>query len=414
MTDDAAPTTTSGGSSLGLTLDVPAARAEVAVPEPDPTDELRTQAAAQVETLLSIDPADDAARTAARDAVDSMGRDLQARSATRSRMLQAPLRDISHNSEDGGEVARSLSDLRIEVEKLDPSGLDTEAGWFTRAVGKIPGVGTPLKRYFMRYESSQTQIDAIVNSLEKGRDQLKRDNVTLGDDQKQMRELTFALSDQIALAQALDAAVVDKLATEITDDDPRRQFVEEDILFALRQRTLDLQQQLAVNQQGVLAIEIIIRNNRELIRGVDRAIDVTISALQVAVTVALALAHQKIVLDKIEAINTTTSAMIAGTAERLKTQGTAIHQQASSTMLDMEALKGAFADIDTALEEISRYRREALPAMAGTILELDQLTAESEQAIENMERGRTATTRLDDAGTVDIGEISAGEDGATR
>ena len=48
----------------------------------------------------------------------------------------------------------------------------------------------------------------------------------------------------------------------------------------------------------------------------------------------------------------------------------------------------------------SRYRREALPAMAGTILELDQLTAESEQAIENMERGRTATTRLDDAGTV--------------
>ena len=414
MTDDAAPTTTSGGSSLELTLDVPAARAEVAVPEPDPTDELRTQAAAQVETLLSIDPADDAARTAARDAVDSMGRDLQARSATRSRMLQAPLRDISHNSEDGGEVARSLSDLRIEVEKLDPSGLDTEAGWFTRAVGRIPGVGTPLKRYFMRYESSQTQIDAIVNSLEKGRDQLKRDNVTLGDDQKQMRELTFALSDQIALAQALDAAVVDKLATEITDDDPRRQFVEEDILFALRQRTLDLQQQLAVNQQGVLAIEIIIRNNRELIRGVDRAIDVTISALQVAVTVALALAHQKIVLDKIEAINTTTSAMIAGTAERLKTQGTAIHQQASSTMLDMEALKGAFADIDTALDEISRYRREALPAMAGTILELDQLTAESEQAIENMERGRTATTRLDDAGTVDIGEISAGEDGATR
>ena len=414
MSDTAPATNGQSTTVLDLNLNVDAARAELAVIEPEPTDELRAQAEAQVAQLLAIDPTNDEARTAARDAVDSMGRDLQTRSATRSRMLQAPLKEISHGTEDGGEVAKSLSDLRIEVEKLDPSGLDTEAGWFTRAIGRIPGVGTPLKRYFMRYESSQTQIDAIVNSLEKGRDQLKRDNVTLGDDQKQMRELTFALSDQIALAQALDAAVVDKLATEITDDDPRRQFVEEDILFALRQRTLDLQQQLAVNQQGVLAIEIIIRNNRELIRGVDRAIDVTISALQVAVTVALALAHQKIVLDKIEAINTTTSAMIAGTAERLKTQGTAIHQQASSTMLDMEALKGAFADIDTALDEISRYRREALPAMAGTILELDQLTAESEQAIENMERGRTATTRLDDAGTVDIGEISAGEDGATR
>jgi uncharacterized protein YaaN involved in tellurite resistance len=413
MTDAPAPSP-APARSLGLVLDVPAAREELALPEPDPDEELRSQAAAQVETLLAVDPTDDAARTAARDAVDAMGRDLQTRSATRSRMLQAPLREISRNTEDGGEVAKSLSDLRIEVEKLDPTGLDTEAGWLTRAIGKIPGVGTPLKRYFMRYESSQTQIDAIVHSLEKGRDQLKRDNVTLGDDQKQMRELTHALTDQVALAQALDAAVVDKLATEITADDPRRAFIEEDILFALRQRTLDLQQQLAVNQQGVLAIEIIIRNNRELIRGVDRAIDVTISALQVAVTVALALAHQKIVLDKIEAINTTTSAMIAGTAERLKTQGTQIHQQASSTMLDMESLKTAFADIDAALDEISRYRREALPTMAGTILELDQLTARTEQAIENMERGRTATTRLDDDGTVDVGEIrSSGPEDTT-
>jgi uncharacterized protein YaaN involved in tellurite resistance len=407
MSDNApAPSTT---PSLDLNLNVEAAKAEIVAIEAEPTDELQAQAHAQVEQLLAIDPTNEDARTAAREAVDSMGRELQTRSATRSRMLQAPLKDISHGTEDGGEVAKSLSDLRIEVEKLDPSGLDTEAGWVTRAIGRIPGVGTPLKRYFMRYESSQTQIDAIVHSLEKGRDQLKRDNVTLGDDQKQMRELTHLLTDQIALAQALDAAVVEKLAGEIGPDDPRRQFVEEDILFALRQRTLDLQQQLAVNQQGVLAIEIIIRNNRELIRGVDRAIDVTISALQVAVTVALALAHQKIVLDKIEAINTTTSAMIAGTAERLKTQGTAIHQQASSTMLDMESLKQAFADIDIALDEISRYRREALPTMAGTILELDQLTAESEVAIENMERGRTATTRLDDGDSIDIGQITAKE-----
>ena len=42
-------------------------------------------------------------------------------------------------------------------------------------------------------------------------------------------------------------------------------------------------------------------------RGVDRSLDVTVNALQVAVTVALALANQKIVLDKVEAINKTTS-----------------------------------------------------------------------------------------------------------
>jgi hypothetical protein len=47
--------------------------------------------------------------------------------------------------------------------------------------------------------------------------------------------------------------------------------------------------------------------------------------------------------------------------------------------------------------------------MAETILELDQLTAESEAAIERMESGRSATAQLDNDGTIDVGEITAKE-----
>jgi uncharacterized protein YaaN involved in tellurite resistance len=387
-------------AELDLDLSVDEAKAELALPEPEPGDELVAKAWDYADQLLSFDPSDEEAREASRQAVDSMGRELQTRAATRTRMLQAPLGDLARASEDGGPVASSLTDLRIEVEKLDPASVDLSPGWFTRMVGYIPGVGSPLKRYFMRYESTQTVIDSIIKSLERGRDELKRDNVTLGEDQKTMRDLTLTLTDQAALGRALDEAITSRLEHEIPLDDPRRSFVEEELLFAIRQRTMDLQQQLAVNQQGVLATELIIRNNRELIRGVDRAIDVTVSALQVAVTVALALAHQKIVLNKVEAINRTTSDLIAGTAERLKTQGTQIHQQASGAMLDMDSLRQAFQDINTAFDEISRYRREALPQMANTILELDSLAAESEAAIERLEEGQASTSSLSlDPGT---------------
>jgi uncharacterized protein YaaN involved in tellurite resistance len=377
-----------------LDLNVAQTKAELALPEPEPDDELRQRAGDYANQLLAFDPANQDSRISSLATIEGMGRDLQRSSAAKSRMLQAPLRDLSRGTGEGGPVARSLSDLRIEVEKLDPASLDLDPGWFTRAVGRLPGVGTPLKRYFMRFESSQTAIDSIIKSLESGRDQLKRDNVTLNEDQKQMRDLTLTLVDQIALAQALDKTIVYRLDGEIAIDDTRRQFIEEELVFVLRQRTMDLQQQQAVNQQGVLATELIIRNNRELIRGVNRSVDVTVSALQVAVTVALALAHQKVVLDKVEAINRTTSDLIAGTAERLKTQGTQIHEQAASAMLDMESLKSAFADINIALDEMSRYRREALPRMANTILELDQLTADGEEAIERLEHGDAATSAL--------------------
>lgn len=381
-------------AALDLNLDVEETKAELALPEPEPGDELTAKALEYADQLMSFDPSDQAARDANRGAIDSMGREMQRKAATRSRMLQAPLGDLSRAAEDGGPVASSLADLRIEVEKLDPASVDLSPGWFTRMVGYIPGVGSPLKRYFMRYESTQTVIDSIIKSLEKGRDELKRDNVTLSEDQKDMRELTLTLTDQVALGRALDEVISNRLQVEIAPDDPRRSFVEEELLFAIRQRTIDMQQQLAVNQQGVLATELIIRNNRELIRGVDRAIDVTVSALQVAVTVALALAHQKIVIDKVEAINRTTSDLIAGTAERLKTQGTQIHEQAAGAMLDMDSLRQAFQDINLAFDEISRYRKEALPQMATTIIELDKLAEESEEAIERLEKGQASTSAL--------------------
>jgi uncharacterized protein YaaN involved in tellurite resistance len=381
--------------ALRLDLNVEETKAQVIVVEPTLDEDLTKRASEFAAQLVAFDPDDQESRVTMLDAVEGMGRTLQHRAATRSRMLQSPLRDLSRETEDGGPVAKSLADLRIQVEKLNPTSLEIEPGVFNRVLSMIPGVGTPLQRYFMQFESAQGVIDAIIRSLESGRDQLKRDNVTLNEDQKSMRELTLTLTEQVSLAQALDSAIREKLDHEVEQGDPRRQFIEEELIFALRQRTLDLQQQLAVNQQGVLATALIVRNNRELIRGVDRSIDVTVSALQVAIAVAMAVAHQKVVLNKVEALNRTTSDLIAGTASRLKTQGAQIHRQASSTMLDMESLKSAFADINIALDEVSRYRQEALPQMAGQILELDQLTREAEQAVDRHERGKAKAGTLD-------------------
>jgi uncharacterized protein YaaN involved in tellurite resistance len=314
-----------------------------------------------------------------------MGAELQKEAARRSAMLKQPLTQLIKQGDDGGQVANTLIDLKLQVEELDPARFDLGAGWGARVLGYIPGIGTPLKRYFSRYESASTTIDAIVKSLKSGQEQLKRDNITLAEDQKQMRALTLKLERAIKLGQLIDQRLQAALDTEVLADDPRHKFISEELLFPLRQRIQDLQQQLLVNQQGYLTTELVIRNNKELIRGVTRAINVTVSALQVAVTLALALANQKIVLEKITAISATTDNLIAGTAERLKTQGVEIHKQASSSQLNIDTLKQAFNDIRSALDDISRYRQEALPKMAKDILEMDELAAQSEEQIKRFE-----------------------------
>lgn len=339
-----------------------------------------------VARILNTEMNDDTSRREVKNAVENMGLQLQKESAHRSAMLKQPLSRLMQDSKDGGEVARSLIDLKVQVEDLDPMQFDLNGGWFTRILGYIPGMGTPMKRYFSRFESASTSIDSIISSLEKGKEQLKRDNITLTDDQKRMRDLTIKLEKTIKLGNVIDKKLQSELDNTLTQDDPRYKFISEELLFPLRQRIMDLQQQLLVNQQGYLTTEMIIRNNKELIRGVNRALNTTVGALQIGVTLALALANQKIVLDKVQAINKTTASLIAGTAERLKTQGAEIHKQASSSQVDIAVLKKAFEDITIALDDISTYRQEALPEMAKNILELDELAGKAEAHIKQVEK----------------------------
>ena len=359
---------------------------EINIAKMDVDQAVSDKADSVVNHILGIEGNNLDAQHDAKAAIESMSAETQKQASHRSAMLKDPISKLAERGEDGGSVANALVDLKLQVEELDPGQFDLEAGWFTRFLGMIPGIGTPLKRYFTKFESASTVIDAITRSLKGGKEQLKRDNVTLTDDQKIMRELTKQLEDAIKLGQMIDEKLSEKLSMDIPADDPRAKFIAEEIIFPLRQRIMDLQQQLAVNQQGVLTIEIIIRNNKELIRGVDRAVNVTVNALAVAVTLAMALANQKIVLEKIEAVNKTTDALISGTAKRLKQQGAAIHKQASATALDMDSLKSAFKDIESAMQDISTYRQKALPVMAKNIQELDQLTAGAEAQITKMEK----------------------------
>jgi len=349
--------------------------------------ELQKMAAEHARKLIAIANSEDAvAMNDAKTTVDTIGLNTQREASHKSHLLQEPIRQLSRSGEDGGAVAKSLVDLKFKVEELDPNKIDFSPGWFSRMLGFLPFFGKPLKRYFTQYESSQTVIAAIMNSLMKGREQLERDNTTLAADQAAMRNLTKRLEKVIAMTKLMEKQIAVE-CSRLEDGTSQKQYLQEEILYPIRQRIIDLQTQLTVNLQGILAIEIIIRNNRELIRGVRRAENVTISALEVAVTVSVALAHQQIVLDKLIAVNKTTDDLILKTSERLKTQGVKIHKQASSAQLQVETLKKAFANINSAMEDVANFRREALPQMATLIGELDAVSAQAEEAVQKMEKG---------------------------
>ncbi|MNM92223.1 Toxic anion resistance protein (TelA) [compost metagenome] len=161
----------------------------------------------------------------------------------------------------------------------------------------------------------------------------------------------------------------------------------EEIQFPLKQGLITMQEVLTVNQQGILSIELFKRNNKELMIGVDRAKLVSMSALSIGAMLASALYNQKIVIKTIEAVNQTTGAMLVGISEMIKSQGVDIHKQAVNSNISVEDLQKSFDNCLTAIDDVSKFKLEALPKMRETIDKFKKLTESGEKAINKFENG---------------------------
>lgn len=352
-------------------------------PEPEEVSQLKALAVNNVSAILDLNLESLDKRKAVLQSIDSFGMETMRSSSDKNSLLQVSVGNLSKTGDEGGQVAKGLTELNLQLKDLDPSAVDFAKTGF---LGKF---FNPLRSYFAKYQKADAVISDIIISLDKGKTVLKNDNTTLEFEQQALRELTKKLQKEIQLGMLMDQEIETQLeaAKPRDEDEEKVRFITEEVLFPLRRCVMDLQQMLVVNQQGIMAIEVVIRNNKELIRGVDRARNVTVSALKISVTVASALYNQRIVLKKIELLNQTTDSLISGTSKMLKNQGAEIHKQSLESSISVDTLKQAFTDVLSALDSISTYKQEALPKMRETINQFRELADNGEQQIVRLEKG---------------------------
>ncbi len=319
--------------------------------------------------------------------------DIRKAAETSNRMLDKPVTALKEGGlAEGSTVGKTLLDLRRTVEDLDPSEATGPRKW----LDKLP-FGDKVTDYFRKYQSAQTQLNGILHSLRNGQDELQRDNVALNLEKSNLWAVMGRLNQYVYVSERLDAKLAAKIAELELSDPEAAKSLSQDVLFYVRQKHQDLLTQLAVSIQSYLAIDIIIKNNIELIKGVDRASTTTISALRTAVIVAQALGNQKLVLDQISALNTTTSGMIQRTSEMLKDNSAAIQEQAASSTIGMEQLQAAFANIYATMDSIDEFKLKALDSMSATIGTLETEVEKSRSYLDRVQQhdARNAQGSLD-------------------
>ncbi len=319
---------------------------------------------------------------------------------TSNRMLDRPVTALKEGGlAEGSTVGKTLLELRRTVEDLDPSQATGTKRWLD-----ILPFGDKITDYFRKYQSAQTQLNGILHSLRNGQDELTKDNVALNMEKTNLWAVMGRLNQYIYVAERLDAKLAAKIAELELSDPETARTLSQDVLFYVRQKHQDLLTQLAVSIQSYLAIDIIIKNNIELIKGVDRASTTTVSALRTAVIVAQALGNQKLVLDQITALNTTTSGMIQRTSEMLKDNSAAIQEQAASSTIGIEQLQAAFANIYATMDSIDEFKLKALDTMSATIGVLGHEVEKSQSYLDRVQQHDARNAQ----GTLDLSAQSLG------
>src|SRR5688572_9396022 len=214
----AAPAAASAGGALVLAPPQPVAvvapeQASDAVPLEDAKQvELRNKANAFVADLVSLDTKSPAFSQKV-GSITSLGeREMRSSAAVSNRMLERPAAAMGKGQAGGDaqtRVSNTLIDLRTTVTDLDPNRADLTG--VKRVLKWLPG-GDKIDRYFAKYQSAQSHLNAIIKALESGQNDLRKDNAAIETEKVNMWTTMGRLAEYNELAAALDEAIAAKVS----------------------------------------------------------------------------------------------------------------------------------------------------------------------------------------------------------
>ncbi len=288
--------------------------------------------------------------------LENLGADAQASAARETELLKVRVGDMMKQIDGkGAAIPDGMVKLRMTLDEINPHVLG-QPGKFSRIFGKTPVIGKILKKIAIKYESVQTQIDAIVNNLREGGDMLIKDNISLDSLYVQVKEQQHAVQKNAYLGELILNKFTDKIATSKPEEKPKLEAIQ----HAVAMRVQDLRTMEQVNLQFFVSIDMTIDNNRLLKQSVDRTVTVTTSLLTVGLAIQAALSRQRQVLEATKATQDYAADLLQANAASIRQQSSEIAELHTNPVLALDKVKKAHDDLMAAIEETEAVKRKGI------------------------------------------------------
>lgn len=377
-----------------LSLEMPEPAMTVAEPDQAAAmipfkEETRTQVLTQADQfiadLLSLDPHSEDFR----GRVDSAFR-LGRKEIGDSTLLTNKFLDRNFIADADSPAFKVMSEMRILFEDLNPSK-EGDLLAVHKLLGLIP-FGNKLRAYLQRFDSAGESIRKTIDSLYGVQDELARDDQALYATMQKLLEALTRLKAADVFAEQLDAKLSAALDALKATAPGRAKAVEQEVLFYVRQASVDIKTQILVCINGYKMLEGLRKTGRELRNGCDRMATIGMSSLSIAATLARAQGYQLQVMDALKSSSRAIEGLIASTSSQFGQHVDRVAEFQSNPLIGVQTLQNAFDTTFAALDRMDEFRSKAIGAMGSNIEQLRGLIAKGEARM-NREREAVAAVQ---------------------
>jgi uncharacterized protein YaaN involved in tellurite resistance len=263
-----------------------------------------------------------------------------------------------------GEAGEALTELLVSVRELDVDGLSAGSPG-----ARIPLIGRFLdafKRFSVRYQKLSTNIDRLVNSLERARMALLKDVTVLdkmyGLNLEYLRQLDLYIAAGDEILEELQTKKLPALEVEArASQDPMvaqqlTDFRNAIARFERRLHDLKLTRMIAI--QTAPQLRLIQNNDQNLVEKIQSSILNTVPLWKNQIIIAISLYRQQQALELQKEVTDTANELLAKNAELLKTGSGKVAREVERGIVDLQTLKKVNDDLIATLEETVRIQEE--------------------------------------------------------
>lgn len=266
---------------------------------------------------------------------------------------------------DAGHVGGMLTDLLMNVKKLEIGTLRVEGG-FLSSLPLVGGLFDRFKRFMAEYDDLSGQIEKITDRLDGARIGLLRDITFLDGlfekNAGHFRELgIFIQAGEEKLAEFREALLPSLKAKADASGDPLDAQRYDDLAKAVNRfekRIHDLKLSRTVSLQTLPQIRLVQAGNQELAERIQSSILNTIPLWKNQLVLAISLMRQKNMLELQKEVNDTTNELLSTNAELLKQGSVEIARESERGVVDLETLQKVNADLISTIEEVMKIQQE--------------------------------------------------------